>query len=50
MTNSVGIDTRAINESMSSSSAATISSVTSVVPATSFDRCEGSVVTSAIRT
>ena len=33
-----------------SSSAVTISSVTSVVPATSLERCEGSVVTSAIST
>src|SRR5664280_256699 len=41
---------RAIRSSMCTSSAAIISGVTSVLPATSLDRLEGSVATSAIST
>ena len=50
MTNSVGMETREIRSSICTSRAATISSVTRVVPATSFDRWDGSVATSAIST
>ncbi len=49
-TKSLGMSMRPMNTSICCSRRSTIAGVTSVVPACSFDRLDGSVVTSAINT